>query len=129
MSLMPIYSTATLILCLIAQQLCKYKYPSKYPRNLNLNFDPAILKHLVPWLSGSRAHLETVAPPVLGKEFECQPILAGVSLDSAGLFFAATSDAADSRNLQKTPPLQARTFILQEEGLSSSLPPTMAQGP
>jgi len=127
MSLMPIYSTATLILCLTAQQLCKYKCPKK--NQLSLNFDPAILKHPVPWLSGSRAHLETVAPPVLGKEFEWQPILAGVSLDSAGLFFAATSDAADSRNLQKTPPLQARTFILQEEGLSSSLPPTMAQGP
>jgi hypothetical protein len=78
---------------------------------------------------GDRVHLETVAPPVLGKEFKWQLILASMSLDSAGLFSAATSDAADSRNLQKTPPLQARPFILQEEGLPSSLPTTMAQGP
>jgi hypothetical protein len=114
---------------LTAQQLCKYKYPSKYPLDLNLNSDPAILKRLALWMLGDRVHLETVAPPVLGKEFEWQLILAGMSLDSAGIFFAATSDAADSRNLQKTPPLQARPFILQEEGFPSSLPPTMAQGP
>ena len=127
MSLMPIYSTTTLILCLTAQQLCKYKCPKR--KQLNLNFDPANLKRLVPWMLGGRVHLETVAPPVLGKEFEWQLILAGMSLDSAGLFFAATSNAADSRNLQKTSPLQARPFILQEEGFPSPLPPPMAQGP
>ena len=126
---MSLYSIEIVILCLTAQQLCKYKCPSKYRFNLNLNSDPAILRHLVLWMLGGRVQLETVAPPVLGKEFEWQLILAGMSLDSAGLFFAATSDAADSRNLQKTPPLQARPFILQEEGFPSSLPPTMAQGP
>jgi hypothetical protein len=122
-----IYSIEIVILCLTAQQLCKYKYPSKYP--LDLNSDPAILRHPVLWMLGGRVHLETVAPPVLGKEFEWQLTLAGVRLDSAGLFFAATPDAADSRNRQKTPPLQARPFILQEEGFPSSLPSTMAQGP
>ncbi len=126
---MSLYGIEIVILCLTAQQLSKYKCPSKYPLDLNLNSDPAILKRLALWMLGGRVHLETGAPPVLGKEFEWQLILAGMSLDSAGLFFAAASDAADSRNLQKTPPLQARPFILQEEGFPSSLPSTMAQGP
>ena len=126
---MSLYSIEIVILCLTAQQLSKYKCPSKYPLDLNLNSDPAILMRLALWMLGGRVHLETGAPPVLGKEFEWQLILAGMSLDSAGLFFAAASDAADSRNFQKTPPLQAPPFILQEEGFPSSLPSTMAQGP
>jgi hypothetical protein len=124
-----IYRIEIVILCLTAQQLCKYKCLLNYPLYLNLNSDSAILRRLALWMLGGRVHLETVAPPVLGKEFEWQLILAGMSLDSAGLFFAAASHAADSRNLQKTPPLQARPFILQEEGFPSSLPSTMAQGP
>ena len=125
---MSLYSIEIVILCLTAQQLSKYKCPSKYPLDLNLNSDPAILMRLALWMLGGRVHLETGAPPVLGKEFEWQLILAGMSLDSAGRFFAATSHAADSRNLRKTPPLQARPLSSRKRASPALFRPPWPKG-
>ena len=68
-----------------------------------IDSDPALLKLEEPWRPGDRVRRETVAPPILGKEFELRLPLAGVRLASAGLLVSSLGD----EGMLTSPPSEA----------------------